>query len=363
MSVADRGAVGDVRTIVAKPPRTSAPLSDRIRYALAAGALAPSIHNTQPWRFRVAADLSAVHLVADRQHGLPVLDPAARQLTISCGAALMNVMVALAATGVDARSRLVPDPAHPDQLAVVEIVGEAAEGAPNRLHALASAIVIRRTVRSAFAPRALPMPVLHALLEAANAQGVEPRLVSTRGERAGVTHWTAAGQHHQEVDPDFRRELLRWTHPDDAAVHDGIVAAAFGRDSAQSRSARVPQRDFALGAPLTGPADSAEEADATLLALATEGDRPVDWLVAGLALEAVLLTAAAAGVVASYLNQAIELRVIRPRLRDELRLHGQPQLLLRLGYPADDGHPVTPRRRLEDLLVGPFGGGAPASPA
>lgn len=96
-----------------------------------------------------------------------------------------------------------------------------------------------------------------------------------------------------------------------------------------------------------------------LMVLATERDDPAHWMRAGLALEAVLLTAALSGVVASYLNQGIELRAIRPRLRDELSLHGQPQLLLRLGYPTDDGQPVSPRRQLEDILDGPVRPEAP----
>lgn len=343
----------DARAIVASPPAPDSPLEHRIRYALAAGTLAPSIHNTQPWRFRVAADQSAVHLLADRRRRLPVLDPAARQLTISCGAALLNVMVALAASGVSARIRLVPDPADPDLLAVVDIAGSGAAATSDKLARLAPAVGQRRTVRSAFAPRPLPMPVLQALLEAASSQGVEARLVSTHGERAGVTHWTVAGQHHQEVDHDFRQELLHWTRPDDPAAEDGIVPAAFGRDSSQNRSARIPQRDFALGAPLVGHDEPEVEPEAALLVLATARDDHAHWLVAGLALEAVLLTAAGAGVVASYLNQAVELRAIRPRLRDELRLGGQPQMLLRLGYPADDGHPVSPRRPLAVVMDGP----------
>ena len=66
------------------------------RRLLEAAVQAPSSHNTQPWLFRV--EDGAVHLLADRTRALPVNDPDDRELTISCGCALLNLRVA-AATG------------------------------------------------------------------------------------------------------------------------------------------------------------------------------------------------------------------------------------------------------------------------
>jgi hypothetical protein len=66
---------------------------------VAAATRAPSIHNTQPWRFVASPDLLQVFF--DRKRALPVLDRTTRQQVISCGVAIEFALVALAAEGWD----------------------------------------------------------------------------------------------------------------------------------------------------------------------------------------------------------------------------------------------------------------------
>jgi nitroreductase len=70
--------------------------------------LAPSSHNTQPWFFLLGKP--HIDLLADRTRALPVNDPEDRELTISCGCALMNLLLAAAASGHQVENRLLPDP-------------------------------------------------------------------------------------------------------------------------------------------------------------------------------------------------------------------------------------------------------------
>jgi hypothetical protein len=88
-----------------------------------------------------------------------------------------------------------------------------------------------------------------------------------------------------------------------------------------------------------------------LVVLGTAEDSPAAWLRCGLALSTVLLRARAAGVWASFLNQAVELPAPRRELARLIGAPGPPQLLLRLGYGADPG--PTPRRPLADVLLEP----------
>jgi len=62
-----------------------------------AARFAPSIHNTQPWRWVVRSERLELFAVTDRQ--LQVQDPEAHMLLISCGAALHHARVALEAEG------------------------------------------------------------------------------------------------------------------------------------------------------------------------------------------------------------------------------------------------------------------------
>ena len=73
-------------------PRAGEP-EQQLRYLAAYAILAPSIHNTQPWRFRLGDE--HVELWSDETGGLPVVDPLGRELVISCGAALLTKSTAI----------------------------------------------------------------------------------------------------------------------------------------------------------------------------------------------------------------------------------------------------------------------------
>jgi len=132
------------------------PLADHgiVRRLLGAAAAAPSIHNTQPWRFRVAGhDLIEVHGAPDRM--LWVADPRGRALHLSCGAALFNLRLAIRASGAKPLVWPLPDPAgEPTLLASVQL----AEGRPPELaeRELFESIWQRHSSRAPFSARALP---------------------------------------------------------------------------------------------------------------------------------------------------------------------------------------------------------------
>ena len=66
---------------------------EQVRRLLQTAALAPSLHNTQPWRFRLTPDWIEVHV--DRGRNLRVADPDGRELRIAGGAALFNLRLGL----------------------------------------------------------------------------------------------------------------------------------------------------------------------------------------------------------------------------------------------------------------------------
>ncbi|MCW2522121.1 MAG: hypothetical protein JWO63_456, partial [Frankiales bacterium] len=94
-------------------------LEPALRHAAARATLAPSIHNTQPWRWVVSPD--RLDLYADSTRSVPAVDPTGRQLAISCGAALFGARVALAAVRLDASTILLPDPGDPELLASITV--------------------------------------------------------------------------------------------------------------------------------------------------------------------------------------------------------------------------------------------------
>jgi nitroreductase len=313
--------------------------SEHLQDLVEAAAAAPSSHNTQPWLF--SFDDPTVRVWADRTRALPVNDPRDRELTISCGAALENLVLAATARGLAPSVRLKPSETEPDLLAEVLLSeGPAAIGD----EPLAAAINGRRTVRTAFREGTPdPSHLRSVLAEAETQSGVVAVEVATE-QRTALADLASEGDRRQFDDPRWRRELAAWMHPRRSG--DGLPVSAVA-----GPFTRLVVSTFDLGSS-TAKKDHelALEAPA-LVVLGTERDGPSDWLRAGRALERLLLRAAALGYQAGYLNQPCQVDDLRAPLGELLLADGvSPQIVLRLGI-AESAPQVKRRRAVEDMIV------------
>jgi hypothetical protein len=299
--------------------------------------LAPSSHNTQPWLFRVSE--SAIDLLADRTRALPVNDPVDRELTISCGCALMNLRASAASRGSRLQVQLCPDTEEPDWLASASIAAEM--GAVSTEAVLSEFIEHRRTYRKRFSAREVEPAAVDRLVEAANEEGAWLRPLLSEPARQQAAMLVAEGDAAQWANPSWRRELAAWMHP--RRRGDGLTVPALAAPLAQ-----IVIRSFDMGGGVGAKDRELAEASPLLAVLGTSGDHPRDWLLAGQALERVLLLACQQGLQASYLNQPIQVASLRPKLQN-LVGGGFPQILLRLGFPLE-GIPAAPRRPVEDVI-------------
>jgi nitroreductase len=320
------------------------PLADDgiVRRLLAAVVAAPSIHNTQPWRLRIAGgDLVELHGDPDRL--LWVADPRGRALHLSCGAALLNLRLAIRAVGGKPLVWPLPDPAgEPTLLASVQLAeGRPADSAERELF---DSIWHRHTSRVPFSARRLPPAVHGALEQAASAEFTLLRLLPD-DDAALVARLAAdAGQELAE-NFDHRVELCRWIGTEG---DDGVPAAALG---SQPDHVPAPVRDLGYASPATPRPAGTYEPVPHLAVLATARDEPADWLRAGQALQRVLLTATVHGVAASFLYQPMELHDMRQPEDGWWPWPECPQIIIRFGYGAPG--PGTPRRPVEDILDRP----------
>lgn len=317
--------------------------ADQLAFAARWAVLAPSSHNAQPWLFVVRRD--HLELVADRTRALPVSDPDDRELTLSCGAALHSLCVALAQFGWRARVELLPDGDDPDLLAAVWL-GEPA-GWSAEVERLFRAIPLRHTNRGPFAPAPPPADVVARLAVAARLEDawLAPADAPARQRLAALV---AEGDRAQMHDRSFRRELAAWLHPNRNAGGDGMPGYAHGWSNLRSYVGPLVVRTFDVGDG-TAARDHEIAARAPLLCvLGSDGDGTRDWIAAGRALGRVLLEATAAGLAASFLNQPIEVPRLRAEVAAAVGRSGVAQLVLRLGH----GGPVapTPRRPLWQVL-------------
>ncbi|AZQ40902.1 hypothetical protein EJ357_43740 [Streptomyces cyaneochromogenes] len=311
---------------------------------VSAASAAPSIHNTQPWRFRLDPDDDALEIRAAAERGLRHTDPSARALHISVGCALFNLRVAVAHFGRVPVTRLLPRPDEPGLLATVRLGGPARFSTAPRLY---DALWHRHSSRLPFADLPLPGAVLAELAEAAHTEGaVLGRHDPDATDR--VLRLTREGEQRTTADPDRSAESRRWAQePDHTGL--GIPPSAVG---AQDYRDRIPMRDFGAHRHPAALTARPFEARPTIAVLSTAHDRRADWLRAGQALERVLLVATAHGIRTSLLHQALEWPDLREQLgptpHDDRR--GHAQMMIRLGYGPKG--PPSPRRTVSQTLEG-----------
>ncbi len=324
---------------------------DELISVVEAAVLAPSVHNTQPWRFAVhagPASTGSIDLYADRSRLLAVADPNGRELYISCGAAIEFARVAARSLALECRVQLLPETSDEDHLARLAFEGEELPTATDL--ALAQAIPKRYTERGRFEDRPIPDALVERLRECVVPYDAFFKVLGPGGEETAAAVLLAMADEIETSSADYEAEAAGWTR-EEPGRPDG-VPAYLERQKMSGRASSFKLRGF--GAETGRAVPPAEEAppppEHPLVALlGTPGDDYYYWLQAGRALGRLLLTAAAEGVAASPMTQVLEVEATRELLSHELDLVGHPQVLLRLGYAS--GRPSTPRRPLEEVLV------------
>lgn len=312
---------------------------ETFRAALSLATHAPSVHNSQPWLWRVGE--RSVHLYADRRRQLPNTDPDGRDFLLSCGAALNHCQIAFAALGWRADVRRFPNPDDPDHLAALELHRHPAERTDI---SLAAAIPRRRTDRRRYGSSCVD----HADVALIGSRVAELDVVVRRvADLDGLGKLVAEAARRHAADYGYAAELATWS---------GRYAATAGVPARNTPKVdgTVTARAFA-GPVLPQPAGSESAVDnAVVLALGTSDDSDLSRVRAGEATSLALLTATSIGLATCPITEPLEVSSTRDEIRarvfgDESHL----QMLIRVGWPLVNADPLppTPRRDLSEVVL------------
>ncbi len=325
---------------------------EALRAAVADAVQAPSIFNTQPWQWRRQGH--TLELLADPTRRLGVVDPDGHMLVQSCGAALHHARVSLAARGWSADVTRVPADGEEQALARMRLLGRSD---PERgAVALREAIARRRTDRRPFSDETVPPDVLAALSAAASEEGTSLHRVRL-DQMPMLAVAVAAAATEELADSRYRIELIQWTNRPEWS-NDGVPVETAVRRAPR----RVGVREFALFPEQGMPVTPGGDRGASYLVLHGPGEERLDWLRAGEALSAVLLTAVSLGLAVAPFSDVLEVSHPRDLVQGLLPGLSCPYVLIRCGYSVDEPVPASPRRSLAEVLFEPMDGTVAPTP-
>ena len=324
--------------------RTGQELTELVRLA----TLAPSGHNTQPWRFAVSPN--EIRIYPDLTRRVPVVDSDNRELWISLGGALENLITAAEHAGYQTETTYSLDNATDDYISVSL---KKISGKPVGQSLLFNAIPVRQSTRNEYDGKPVATADLKKLEAIATGTGITPVLFTGTAAMEPMLDYVKAGNDRQLTDDRFKRELTDWIRfSDGEAIEklDGLASRASGNPS-------VPRWavNLFIGSVLNPKAQSKKDAgfvrssSGLMLFVSVKNDKAA-WIETGRASERYALLATAMNIKNAYLNQPCEVPALRAQVQTYLNLNGAfPQVLFRFGHgPA---MPQSLRRPVGQVLM------------
>jgi len=319
---------------------TSTPTADAravtraLTNATTAASHAPSIHDTQPWRWRAHGD--RLDLFIDQSRVLSVTEPGRRLAILSCGAALHHALISLAADGRHATVTRLPGDTRPEHLATIRVEARipVEPAAIRRLQTVA----LRHTDRRVLSGRAVDADTMRSISAAVESQETQLNVLRPR-QVLDLASATGHARCIESADRAWQSEVHSWTggnRPLGTGVPDTVIPRSISQTT-------VPSPDF--GHPGDMAIADTQDRTAVFAILYGPGDSDLDWLRAGEALSAAWLKATELGISVLPSSASIEVAATRETIRHLLSDLGHPYLVLRFGVlePDTAGLPRTPR--------------------
>lgn len=321
-------------------------VADRIRFLLSYAILAPSTHNSQPWRFRIRDRVCELH--ADPTLRLPEADPSGRDLMISLGCCLEYLAIAAARYGMLGEVRLTPAGTR-----VAEVVFRDPPGPPEKKHAsLCDAIVRRVNVRGVFGRHPIPAGLLTQLGGLPHDLDLCLDLITDPDRIAAIAELTARGLRFAHRRLSFRREMSQWIISNFSLRRDGIPGYSLRMPALLSLVLPRGMKWFDLGALLSVPNRRSVASAPLVCVVSAAADGEEAWVRVGRFSARAMLECVAAGLQTSIFVAAIEMNELWREVQRVLMSNLRPQFLFCVGMIPGVFQP-TPRHSVEEKLLVP----------
>jgi hypothetical protein len=306
------------------------PPDQRLGFLVGFAVLAPSSHNSQPWRFGIEAD--AITVAPEPARFLPISDASHRQLYISLGCAIEHIVLAADYYGYRAEVSRMEDEGRAAWR--IHIIGNAIPAGTRRKDHLALAVPHRRTSRGAYDDR-LPETQFLEWIRMLSGQDLQTRLILDAPGRIRVANLVSKALVEAMDDNAFRFELSHYIHPNVTRAKVGMPMDGFGMPTLLSFIAPFLVRKVNVNR-------ASRKRDEELLSkhtpafgvLATAADDPDVWMLAGRTYGRIALEAERRGICVAPMAAAIEIGEHYRSLQEQLGTSLRPQVFFRMGYAS-----------------------------
>ena len=315
------------------------PIQKQLEFLLQYAVLAPSTKNTQPWRFSIGEN--TIGVFADLTRWQPVADRGRRELYISLGCALENLLVAGEQFGFRPEMTYFPQSTNEELAATVTFHPGGATPSADRAGIVLGSITARRTQRGYYRDEPVTEKARCRLLQCCSDLGLRVDLTDDPSVRSRVLELNLHADEMEFADPEFRKELGYW-------VGQGV----FGTPRVLSRLSSLLLRHVNVGGAI-GKWNAAVLSSAPLIGLiSARADDRISQIRTGQALERVWLHATRMGIGLQPMSQALEVPSLRAELTGVVPEKGWiPEQVFRIGYPMYPEKVHTPRRSRDRVLL------------
>lgn len=305
---------------------------DKIRFLLSYAVLAPSTHNTQPWKFRINKSICEIFIDESRQ--LPAADPLKRDMYISMGAMLKNLEIAAKAYGFFERIKL----SNQSTNLVAEAVFKKLDQSPSKVSAdclaYLEAIRTRTNYRGPFKSENLP-EIAEKNIKSAG-EGVGIHVIKNRSAIKDIAKITADGLQSAYSRPEFRKEISAWIKPNSSTKKKGIPGYSLRMPMLTSHIVPRIIRFKDIGPKLAMLNYKSFITAPAVVILASRKEDPRTWLKIGQTAQEIFLKMEQSGLVCSIFVAAVETSSLQPKLKKlaGIKNDAKPQFLFCVGQPV-----------------------------
>ncbi|RLI77827.1 hypothetical protein DRP05_09120 [Archaeoglobales archaeon] len=315
-------------------------MEDKLKFLINYAVLAPSSHNTQPWKFSIKGNNIEIYVDFTRQ--LHEVDPEKRELYISVGCAISNLLLAAEHFGFGYKLKYFTGE-EGELVAIIELYPDKRETDLE----LFSQIFLRQTNRGEYEPKEIEGEKLQKLKACVDDLRLD--LITDQKTKSEIAKLISLAHKIQLSNKAFRKELASWPRHNWSKAGDGMAGYAFSIPSIMSLFGSFFIRTFDISKSQAKKDEELANKAPIIGILSSTEDGKLSWVKVGVTFEKVMLMATKLNLSIAFFNQPIEVPELRKELRTLLGIAEFPQLMFRIGYTKPTKY--TPRRRLEEVIV------------